>query len=58
MSLDFLQEDQKALIIKGFWKSFGDKLSNQQKGFLGIWDNLHQTYLQFKAKLQGEKRGL
>jgi RecB family exonuclease len=55
-SLDFLQEDQKALIIS-FWKSFGDKLSNQQKGFLGIWDNLHQTYLQFKAKLQERNVG-
>lgn len=55
-SLDFLQEDQKALIIS-FWKSFGDKLSNQQKGFLGIWDNLHQTYMQFKANLQERNVG-
>jgi hypothetical protein len=55
-SLDFLQDDQKKLIIS-FWKSFGDKLSNQQKGFLGIWDNLHQTYLQFKAKLQERNIG-
>lgn len=49
-SLDYLDIEQKELIL-GFWKSFGDKLSKQQKGFLGVWDNLHQTYAQFKARL-------
>jgi hypothetical protein len=49
-SLDYLDEDQKELIL-GFWKSFGDKLSKQQKGFLGVWDNMLQTYVQFKARL-------
>ena len=49
-SLDYLQEDQKKLITD-FWLSFGEKLSNHQKGFLGIWDNLFQTYTQFKTRL-------
>lgn len=49
-NLDYLQEDQKQL-IGDFWKSFGEKLSSHQKGFLGIWDNLFQTYTQFKAHL-------
>jgi hypothetical protein len=50
-SLDYLQDEQKEIIMS-FWKSFGEKLSKQQKGFLGIWDNLFQTYTQFKAKLR------
>ena len=49
-SLDYLNEAQKELIL-GFWTSFGDKLSKQQKGFLGVWDNLFQTYVQFKKRL-------
>jgi len=49
--LDFLDEEQKALII-GFWKSFGEKLSRQQEGFLGIWDNLYETYHQFQEVLK------
>lgn len=49
-SLDYLQEDQKKL-INDFWKSFGEKLSSHQKGFLAIWDNLLQTYHQFKTIL-------
>lgn len=49
-SLDYLEEDQKKL-ISDFWKSFGEKISTHQKGFLGIWDNLFQTYNQFKHKL-------
>ena len=48
--LDYLSDEQKELIL-GFWKSFGDKLSKHQKGFLGIWDNLFHTYTQFKASL-------
>ena len=48
--LDYLQEDQKKLITD-FWISFGEKLSSHQKGFLGIWDNLFQTYRQFKLRL-------
>ncbi|NJN24981.1 MAG: PD-(D/E)XK nuclease family protein [Cyclobacteriaceae bacterium] len=50
-SLDFLKEDQLKLITE-FWASFGDKLSSHQKGFLGVWDNLHQTYIDFKTTLQ------
>ena len=49
-NLDYLQEDQKKLITD-FWISFGEKLSSHQKGFLGIWDNLFQTYRQFKVRL-------
>ena len=49
-SLDYLEEDQKKLIA-GFWSNFGDKLSSHQKGFIGIWENLYQTYIQFKNKL-------
>jgi CRISPR/Cas system-associated exonuclease Cas4 (RecB family) len=49
--LDYLEDEQKAL-IKGFWSSFGEKLSRQQKGFLGIWDNLHETYRQFQEVLK------
>ena len=47
---DYLQDDQKELIIN-FWLSFGDKLSRQQQGFLNIWDNLYETYAQFKKVL-------
>jgi hypothetical protein len=49
-NLEYLQEDQKQL-IKEFWQSFGEKLSSHQKGFLGIWDNLFETYRQFKINL-------
>lgn len=49
-NLDYLNEDQKQLILS-FWKSFGDKLSKEQKGFLGIWENLLQTYIRFKENL-------
>ena len=50
-SLEFLQEDQIKLITE-FWLSFGEKLSAHQKGFLGIWDNLLQTYTNFKTHLR------
>jgi len=49
-SLDYLQDDQKKLISE-FWKNFGEKLSSHQKGFLGIWDNLFQTYQHFRTRL-------
>ena len=49
-SLDYLEEEQRKLIAS-FWSNFGEKLSSHQKGFLGIWDNLYQTYLKFKYKL-------
>ncbi len=49
-NLDYLQEEQKNIIME-FWESFGEKLSSHQKGFLGIWDNLFQTYSQFKSRL-------
>ncbi len=55
-SLDYLNTDQKELILS-FWKSFGDKLSKQQKGFLGIWDNLFETYAQFKKRLLSQNLG-
>ncbi len=49
-NLDYLQEEQKKLISE-FWQSFDEKLSSHQKGFLAIWDNLFQTYTQFKTVL-------
>ena len=49
-SLDYLEDEQKNLIA-GFWKSFGDKLSRHQTGFLELWDNLFQTYKLFKNSL-------
>lgn len=49
-SLDYLEDDQKQL-IEDFWSGFGEKLSRHQQGFLGIWDNLFQTYQQFKNRL-------
>lgn len=52
-SLDYLQEDQKALITE-FWKNFGERLSSHQKGFLGVWENLYQTYLQFKIQISNK----
>ncbi len=52
-NLDYLEEEQKNIILE-FWKSFGEKLSSHQKGFLGIWDNLFQTYTQFKSRLYEE----
>lgn len=52
-NLDYLQEDQKEHIIK-FWKSFGDKLSKQQQGFLDIWDTLYETYERFNQLLLGK----
>jgi CRISPR/Cas system-associated exonuclease Cas4 (RecB family) len=53
-NLDFLTADQKELIM-GFWKSFGEKLSTQQKDFLGIWDNLYETYEQFRHTLAADR---
>ncbi len=55
-SIDYLNEDQKKLIIS-FWKSFGEKLSKEQKGFLGVWDNLNETYAQFKERLSSKGLG-
>ncbi len=52
-NLEYLQEDQKKLIME-FWKNFGEKLSSQQKGFLGIWDNLFDTYRQFKIQISNK----
>ncbi len=49
-NIDYLEEDQKKLIA-GFWRSFREKHSTHQKGFLAIWDNLFQTYVQFKNRL-------
>ena len=49
-NLDFLDEEQKQLIGE-FWSGFGEKLSKHQKGFLNIWDNMFQTYHQYKNKL-------
>lgn len=49
-NIDYLEEDQKKLIAD-FWRSFGEKHSTHQKGFLAIWDNLFQTYVQFKSRL-------
>ena len=53
--LTYLDADQKLLIAE-FWKSFGDKLTSHQKGFLGIWNNLSATYYQFKDRLA--KKGI
>lgn len=49
-NIDYLEEDQKKLIAD-FWRSFGEKHSTHQKGFLAVWDNLYQTYVQFKSRL-------
>lgn len=49
-NIDFLDEDQTQL-IKDFWLSFGEKHSSHQKGFLAIWDNMFQTYVQFKKRI-------
>jgi len=48
--LQYLEEEQKSLILE-FWKSFGDKLSRHQQGFLQIWDKLYRVYSEYREVL-------
>ncbi len=51
--LSFLEDEQRKVIAE-FWKSFGDKLSSHQKGFLRIWDNMFATYSLFRENLRSK----
>jgi len=51
---DYLSEEQ-IQAIKKFWNTFSvDKVSNDQKEFLKLWEKLYTIYSEFKAHLQKE----
>ena len=57
MQFDFLDEEQKAQILK-FWDSFSaGSLSTQQENFLRNWDILYPVYDKFRKLLKSESRG-
>ncbi len=48
--ISYLQEEQRNLIAE-FWRSFGDHISDEQKGFLALWTHLPLIYHEFRTAI-------
>ena len=51
----FLTQAQKT-VIRSFWKTFGNRLSSQQRDFLQLWEVLPNIYQTFRLHLTTQNR--
>lgn len=52
-SIDYLDDEQKRLIIR-FFGNFTGEESELKKKFINLWSNLHQIYTQYRHRLSQE----